>query len=564
MPTTVTASPARITGLPLDQDCQFTVQMTSPESSAVSAPSPVVRMQKTRAFGYYNYSHGLTGASLGDGGFDFTANAGFDLAPVRDHVNVAFVTMSDPQVLTRIAEASAANVQVIIDISKTFYATATSPFPTADGGFYYYLDKTTLAADAEGQWTQLATDLQPYRSNVAAFYDEEAYWTASYQLPPAGQNETGIKAAIEKVNRNLEITTAMTHGSFPEIPYALVDEGLAFAGKAFIGGTLQDCAGCRSAIVVPATVDWVGFEGEYPRNHAEFEAWEGLSMRDYLAYTKDKATAGQRIVMAPPAYVSTSRRPEEYSTMAQVADEFYNLTLSEPRLVAVFPYFWSAPADTRVGLLAQTENSTLRDKFRVYGRCVLNGFSGDECRPRSIPAGLFRQPPSSIYLSDGANGYCGYVTEPHFLSYFPSTNASSLPAYPVIPVGMSYQGACPRRSCSFAGGTLGNTCVYDGAYAEHGQTAMAVSLAGGTGSLTALCSDGTWVDVQPSCAPAAPSILPGAFRSDPDLYYSNGAYHYCRYDSVQQYLNQGGNPNLNTLQNFVPIPPEMISDGPCG
>lgn len=376
-PVVAKESPAVVTDLPIGQNCTFNVQLIS--GSGVSEPSPdsaATLILDQRYFGYYNYYHGAK---------DYPTNPSyFDTTPIADHTNVVIIHLNDPHFKERVVEAYTRKMSVVIEISTLFYKVTNNPLRPDDSESFLWI-KTALS-DYETKWSELARFLMPYRSSIAAFYDEEAYWGAGYLQHTS--TEDSIVAAIEQTNVVLNTIATTIKKSFPEIPFMLMDEGFAFAGQ-FLMGTepnrvLKTCVPCRNAIRIPKVVDWVGFEGEYPKDLAQFENWEGQghSVTDYLAFTKAKLTSDhQKLALAPPAFALKDQGYRADRNLVRVIDRFFKIAREEPRLVAVFPYYWYAPNEktARRGLLDQPR-STLRDAYKRFGKCFLSRFEARTCR----------------------------------------------------------------------------------------------------------------------------------------------------------------------------------------
>lgn len=415
-------------------------QFSTEGQSKSSASSLVSRSDSTKYFGYYNYYHGAQ---------DYPSNTRYsNFQNVRDHANVVFIHLNDIHYRDRIIEAHRDGMGVVIDIGNLFYKTNLNPLFNASQ-LIYYKDKTELSETLEADWNALVEFLRPYRNSVVAFYDEEPYWSAAYhQATPTQQS---ILTDLRSVNSNLARIATTIETTYPEIPYAVVDEGLSFAGLFLLNGVnqpLQMCAACREAIRIPNNVDWLGFEGEYPETQLGFQNWEGFSMLDYLNFTKAKLSSNhQKLVIVPPSFVSTPQTATQYSDMVKVTDAFFNLALQEPRLVAVFPYFWYAPADQRgrVGLLDQTR-ADLRNAFRDFAKCFRSGFQGPLCSARapllaSILAGPFRSA-GLLYYSNGAHHYCSYTDMAHYLREGNNPNVDQITQVALIPGNMIRDGVC--------------------------------------------------------------------------------------------------------------------------
>lgn len=542
-------------------------------------------------FGYYNYYHGAS---------DYPQNGRyFDLQPIKDHSNVVFIHLNDPYYKARIAEAYQSGMGVVIDIGNLFYKTNHNP-TVPDSEVSWYKDKTELSDNYLSEWSQLVEFLKPYRTRVVAFYDEEPYWSASYHIKNPSQQS--IISALLKVNSNLGQIASTIESSYPEIPYAIMDEGLSFAGRFFVQGPhqpLQTCVSCRDVIRIPVNVDWIGFEGEYPENLEQYDNWEGFSVIDYMNFTKAKISSShQKLAIAPPSFIAEPQTDQRYSEMKKVIDRFFDLALQEPKLIAVFPYFWYAPADqrNRVGLLDQSK-SDLRDVYKNFGLCVLNQFQSEQCQKKiqslpppvitppnpvtlpnpvalpSITAGLFTSLPS-IYKSDGNYKYCGFTSMDHFLGFYPNQNVSSLTNYANVPSNMIYTGACPAwiPEPSISAGlftSLPSIYKSDGNYKYCGYTSMEHFLAfypnQNVSTLTNYASVPTNMIYSGACEQfSQPSIVAGAFKNNNNLYYSNGNYHYCSYRSLSHYFAEGNNSNTNAITQVLQIQNNMINDGVCG
>lgn len=571
----VSASPARINGLPLDTPCAFTAQLVASQgASAFSNVSRTITMSSRKYFGYYNYYHGFQGEAY--------TNA-FNLDVQKTHGNLVYINYNDygpssqPRVFDRIREATEQGMFVAIDIQYLFYGR--TPNPLAPGEF---TDRRVLRDDHEKQWENFSALIEPYRDNIVAFYDEETYWGAAYHLE--NPNEATISEAFEAVNVTLKKVSDAIRASHPEIAFAVVDEGQAFAGRFFMKNgpgpaTLQTCSTCRDAIEIPQTVDWIGFEGEYPVTDGQYQNWAGHSIPEYLAFTKARFTSDhQKLVLAPPTFLPIAETSAQIADMQMIVNRFWSLAQNEPRLAAVVPYFWSEEPRgaggtyERYGLYGQ-RTSVLRSQFKKFGQCVVNKFAGD-CTPTStppppvtpsIPAGIFTQLPS-IYNSNGNYEYCGFTSEAHFLSYSPTTPASAYPAYATIPANMIYKGACAQKSaCVYPGGQEpGHSCVFPGASVNHGVTASINAISGGTGQLTATCNDGRLVDVSISCAAAPVSLPAGIFRVPPSsIYQSNGNFGYCGFLDEAHFNSYSPGVPATQYASYASIPGSMVYQGGC-
>ncbi len=207
--TLATKSPVRLVDLPLDQQCDFSVGLIKASGlSMLSEKSRSITMPARKYFGYYNYYHGFS---------DYPANLQtFNLATMSDHANIVMIHLNDPYYMDRIRQVKQNNMHAVIDIGNIFYQPDINPLVSTS--VVYYLNKTKLSEKHRLDWNSLVQQLEPYRENIAAFYDEEAYWSAAYHQNQA--SEASIISAIATVNSNLSYIAATIKESFPEIPFA--------------------------------------------------------------------------------------------------------------------------------------------------------------------------------------------------------------------------------------------------------------------------------------------------------------------------------------------------------
>ena len=459
-------------------------------------------------FGFYNYYW----ANADTATHAFDEYSGFsNLAFIHhqaDTIDAAKKVVSThpiASVLSRLDEARALKLKVILDGTHSVFFSGTYP--------------PKLLPDYKDRWNEFKKAYAGYiddHSLVLGFYFEEPYWDSTYLAADAAD----VRRRLVEMNGWLSLAASLIKADYPDSKIILAD--IPYAGAAFSDlkgneatAIPTQCPECAGAISIPSQIDWIGLEGLYPTQltgHQEFPAcsWDycfGHSMPEHVEVLKKLLTsAGQRLFLVPPAYLSASAINSTSATLRNdVNQAFVALAEKEPSIVALLPYHWqNAPVegswpDVGISTNASKPNSyssLLIKPFTAVSSCVKYGIQFDG--PPNI-----RTSDGSIYHLTSKGKACAYTSLTSYVLAGGLSDLSRVPLFQPFPSNIQIEGPC--------------------------------------------------------------SMTIGYFRtSKGTFYYFNGAGHSCSFANQEQMIHAGGPADLTRLPIFDLFPADVKNDGACG
>ncbi len=236
------------------------------------------------------------------------------------------------------------------------YSSATNPLAMAQAAgvksiivwpFWGTIDVGTGPDPAVfNSWVQAIT---PYINNIAAvaIIDEPDcnYNGATF---PGGWTPENCRAMRLKIEANI----AKLKSAFPNMP-AWVNYT-----SAFMAGLPQPST---SEYNIPQNADWISWDCYTPWDNC-FGSW---SVPTVLSWLDAKLGPSQRAVFIPQAYQTGSTEAQ----VSAIADQYYNLALSDPKVIGIFPFIWWNPP----GIIGAHDSPVIRAKYAQIGCAIKNG-----------------------------------------------------------------------------------------------------------------------------------------------------------------------------------------------
>ena len=293
------------------------------------------------------------------GYFASSAVYGDFAADVANHSNVVFVNVTSwgtctgmPDVekdIARIKSAKSHGLKVILWINGLFF----------DNKFQWN-------PFAEQCWNAYQEKMQPYASDIVAFYPSDepfsnALFAAGLAVPSTNlttAQHNRRKQIITATAANLSHAAQMIKSSFPTTKILML----------FMGSEVS-----ADDIPVPAAIDWIGFDcyGNFdlcPHSHR--------NIPDTLDILKAKLSPSQELVLIPDAFIPSPKGAlpslQEQLILVNIIERYMNLA-SDYQVTGVFPFLWhrldGGPKSwDLVGMKYMQE--IVQKKYKEYGKCV--------------------------------------------------------------------------------------------------------------------------------------------------------------------------------------------------
>ncbi len=266
---------------------------------------------------------------------------------VKDHTNLVHISSDfrNQTDLQYLAQARQDGLMVALDLSSVF-------FPGGRGDF------TLERVQNSSRWATYAARIAPYLDIIAAFYPvDEPYWV--FGQPNGNLTNTEIAAVLTALNLQIK-------QRFPQIPIAVV----------FAYPSVDD------SLIIPQSYDWVGFDCYDGFDACGNPSLLRRSVPEFLGTLREKKTAGQRLILIPPAFQQDLAMSE--AQIVAIVDRYQQVAATDPEVVAVVPFLWP---DIVGDNLAGRSMASVAHKYRQLGASLLGkGTPGLAPVPSSIAA----------------------------------------------------------------------------------------------------------------------------------------------------------------------------------
>jgi len=251
-----------------------------------------------------------------------------EVAPFSNVADILVVNPTDT-IINRIQFMAQNKMKAILHLSEIFFYYVGPGGPS--GALY------DLRPDYQARWNSfIATNnILSNSSLIQAFYiGEEPTWNSISFLE--------LKSATDYVKSTISSIPILLIEAYPII----------------------------NSLQVPVTVDWVGFDHYFikdPNNNSVF--------RNELSVIKSKRSAlSQKIVIVLDAHYISSVHGDIggiiETDMASIATSYYNLSKSEPDVVALLGYFWPGGFDHPLAKGARGLPQNAKDEYTRIGKLI--------------------------------------------------------------------------------------------------------------------------------------------------------------------------------------------------
>jgi Ricin-type beta-trefoil lectin domain len=196
-----------------------------------------------------------------------------------------------------------------------------------------------VRTDICSYWAQKRSQLAAYMPHVRVFYLDEPFWNFQIVDPQwsVADRQNMVRIVAEVVKGQSSLCTNVQHPEDASIPFAIVE------------------AYPTVGIQAPAAVDWVGFDcyealndcngpldGNYPNFMTLWNTQKSLLLPHQRLVIVPSAKITRDPVPYPydPISAVIGTTPQEQANEAARADFYLTLALSEPKVVAVWPWHW--------------------------------------------------------------------------------------------------------------------------------------------------------------------------------------------------------------------------------
>lgn len=251
------------------------------------------------------------------------------LDEVASFSNIADILVVNPSdnIISRLDYMNQNSVKAIIHLNDIFFEKVDNNAPS--GSNY------NLKSDYKTRWDTFiaASKLQENKSKIQALYlGEEPTWN--------GISFEELKAASDYIKTTL-----------PEIPILLIEASVIL-----------------NKLKVPNTIDWVGFDHYFikdPKNNTQF-----LSE---LSILKSKlANNSQKLVLVMDSHFIKEIHQDintiAINEMKDIATSYYELSKTEPKVIAILGYTWPGGFDTPTALGARQLPQSVKDEYIRIGK----------------------------------------------------------------------------------------------------------------------------------------------------------------------------------------------------
>lgn len=253
------------------------------------------------------------------------------------------------------------NVTMNLDLHFLHLAQQTGQKAVISWPFWGYVDVDAagnlIDNSPPGWWEDFVASVEPYRGIVAAVsITDEPDCNYAGATFPSGWTPENCRRMRAKIEKNIE----KLKSRFPEIP-AWVNYTSAYAA-----GVVSPGAGWGYEL--PYNADWVSFDCYTPFEHC----WGNASVADLVVGLEQKLRPGQRIALIPQANQNNwagSNPPLSQNQIAAMADQYYQLALSHPSIVGIFPFIWWSLNDGK--WLGAGDAPVVREKWRSIGQAIV-------------------------------------------------------------------------------------------------------------------------------------------------------------------------------------------------
>ena len=251
------------------------------------------------------------------------------LDEVAAFTNIADLLVVQPsdKIIDRLSFMQVNKVKAILHVNELFFENVGTGGPS---GLKY-----SLRTDYKERWDifVMTNDLNSTKSTIGVFYlGEEPTWN--------GISFAELKAASDYIK-----------SSISDIPIMLVEAYTTV-----------------NQLKVPSSIDWIGFDHYFikdPKNNPAF--------LNELSIIKSKlSTENQHIVLIMDSHFIEEGHGDfggiNKNEMGIVANSYYELALSEPKVVALIGYTWPGGFDTPTMLGARQFPQHIKDEYRRIGK----------------------------------------------------------------------------------------------------------------------------------------------------------------------------------------------------
>jgi len=192
------------------------------------------------------------------------------------------------------------------------------------------------------------------RQHVQNFYlIDEPYWLMGQKNPDGwGFTPEQIYVFLEKAAQEVKRV-------FPEIPISVVE---AYVVR-------------EPEVRFPAEIDWIGFDC-----YESFMRCEGMSIPEYARTLEAKLLPNQRMILVPLASYRTECRNctpnrNQIRELIDTAEQYYRLALSNPRVVALWPFVGSRYITEGTIWWGADEIPELLNTYRTIGHAIITNIA---------------------------------------------------------------------------------------------------------------------------------------------------------------------------------------------
>jgi hypothetical protein len=252
------------------------------------------------------------------------------LDEVSPFCNVADLNVTHPSLSIRsnLEEFSRHQLKAVLHLSQLFFSNRGTNAPSGNAHM--------LRSDFQNRWNAFV--------DLNLLYDHRAKIQALY----VGEEPTWNGISFE----DLKSATDLLKSTFGEIPVMIVES-----------------ANSLSNLIIPTSVDWVGFDRYFikdPANHAGYTS-------EYRLLKSKRSSPSQKIVIIMDTHWIWYQHGffgiSEYD-MESVANSYYKMANEDPDVVAIFGYVWPGGFGGSSVKGARNLPANVQSRYREIGSMI--------------------------------------------------------------------------------------------------------------------------------------------------------------------------------------------------